>query len=142
MIGAVLGSAAIIIVLIIARILAAVCGVICAQNKSRKVHTSNKDARISQPVYDYIDLPEHKDDHDQSVDRPPNQVDWNGRDAVMERNEAYSLNPYALNEDYCDLNDSSSAADSKLNTDSGRIVIARNEAYGANCLSANTDEII
>ena len=47
--------------------------------------------------------------------------------AVMERNEAYDLSPY---EDYCDLNDSSSAADS--NRGSSRIIIARNEAYGEN----------
>ena len=39
----------------------------------------------------------------------------------------YDLSPY---EDYCDLNDSSSAADS--NRGSSRIIIARNEAYGEN----------
>ena len=137
-IGAVLGSAAIIVVLIIAGILAVVvCGVI---HKRRKVCTSNEDAGVPQPVYDYIDLPEFKDDNDQSVDHPPNQVDWNDGDSVMERNEAYGLSPYALDEDYCDLNDSSSAAD--ISRDSGRIIIARNEAYGVNCLSANTDEIV
>ena len=32
-------------------------------------------------------------------------------DAVMERNKAYSLSPCALDEDCCDLNDSSSVAD-------------------------------
>ena len=126
MIRAVLGSAAIIIVLILAGILAVVCGVIHAQNRSRKVCVSNKDAGVPQPVYDYIDLPELKDDHDQSVDCPPNQVNWNDGDAVMERNEAYGLSPYTFDEDYCDLNNSSSAAAS--NRDSGRIIIARNEA--------------
>ena len=124
-IGAVLGSAAIII-MILAGILAVVCGVIYAQNKSRTVCTSSKDAGVPQPVYDYIDLPELKDDHDQGVDHPPNQVNSNDGDAVMERNEAYGLSPYY--EDYCDLNDSSSAAD--ISRDSSTIVIARNEAYG------------
>ena len=59
-------------------------------------------------------------------------------DAVMERNEAYSLSPCAVDEDYCDLNDSSSAAD--ISGESGRIIIARNEAYGENSLSKETDE--
>ena len=81
----------------------------------------------SQCTTSYIDLPELKDDHDQSInDRPPNQVNWNDRDAVMERNEAYDLSPYTFDEDYCDLNDSSSAAAS--NRDSSRIIVARNEA--------------
>ena len=44
-------------------------------------------------------------------------------DAVMERNEAYGLSPCTLDEDYCDLNDSSSAAD--ISGESGRIIIAR-----------------
>ena len=91
-------------------------------------------------MYDYIDLPELNDDHDQSVDYPPNQVNWNDGDAMMERNEAYDLSPYTLDEDYCDMNDSSSAAD--INRDSGRIIIARNEAYGTNCPSAKTDVIV
>ena len=61
-------------------------------------------------------------------------------DAVMERNEAYGLSSCALDEDYCDLIDNSSAADS--NRDSGRIIIARNEAYGENSLimSEGTNE--
>ena len=83
-IGAVLGTIA-VVVLIIAGILAvAVCGVIRAQNRSRKVYVSNKDTGIPQPVYDYIDLPEHKDSHDQRVDHrysgPSNQVNWNDGD--------------------------------------------------------------
>ena len=77
MIGAVLGSVA-IVVLILARILVSVVyGVIRAQNRSRNVYVSNKDAGIRQPAYDHIDLPEFKDDNDQrGVDRryngPPN----------------------------------------------------------------------
>ena len=83
-IGAVLGTVA-VVVLILAGILAvAVCGVIRAQNRSRKVYVANKDAGILQPVYDYIDLPELKDGHDQRVDRrysgPPNQVNCNDGD--------------------------------------------------------------
>ena len=83
-IGAVLGTIA-VVVLIIAGILAvAVCGVIRAQNRSRKVYVSNKDTGIPQPVYDYIDLPVHKDSHDQRVDHrysgPSNQVNWNNGD--------------------------------------------------------------
>ena len=131
-IGAVLGSAAIIIV-ILAGILAVVCGVIYAQNKSRTVCASNRDAGDPQPVYDYIDLPH------QSVDCPPNQVNRNDGDAVMERNEAYGLSPYY--EDYCDLNDTVSSSAADISRDCGTIIIARNEAYGANNLSANTNEI-
>ena len=83
-IGAVLGTIA-VVVLIIAGILAvAVCSVIRAQNRSKKVYVSNKDTGIPQPVYDYIDLPEHKDSHGQRVDHrysgPSNQVNWNDGD--------------------------------------------------------------
>ena len=114
--------------MILLGILAALSGVIYTQNKSRTVCASNRDAGVSQPVYDYIDLPELKDDHDLSIDPPPNQVNWNDGDAVMERNEAYGLSPCTLVEDYCDLTDSSSAAD--ISRDSGRIIIASNEAHG------------
>ena len=114
--------------MILLGILAALSGVIHTQNKSRTVCASNRDAGVPQPMYDYIDLPELKDDHDQGADHPPNQVNSNDGDAVMERNEAYGLSPCALDEDYCDLNDSSSAAD--ISRDSGRIIIASNEAYG------------
>ena len=83
-IGAVLGTIA-VVVLIVAGILAvAVCSVIRAQNRSKKVYVSNKDTGIPQPVYDYIDLPEHKDSHGQRVDHrysgPSNQVNWNDGD--------------------------------------------------------------
>ena len=50
------------------------------------------------------------------------------------------MSPCALDEDYCDLNDSSSAADS--NRGSSRIIIARSEAYSENSLivSEETNE--
>ena len=86
-IGAVLSSVA--VVLILAGILiVVVCGVIRAQNRSRNVYVSNKNAGIPQPVYDHIDLPELKDDDNRGVDRryngPPNQVNWNNGDDYNE----------------------------------------------------------
>ena len=54
---------------------------------------SNKDAGVPQPVYDYIDLPELKDDNDRGVDRryngPPNQVNWNDGDEIKDDAEIY-----------------------------------------------------
>ena len=86
-IGAVLSSVA--VVLILAGILiVVVCGVIRAQNRSRNVYVSNKDAGIPQPVYDHIDLPELKNDDDRGVDchynGPPNQINWNDGDDYNE----------------------------------------------------------
>ena len=80
-IGAVLGSVAMVVLILAGILVVVVCGVIHAQNRSRNVYVSNKDAGIPQPVYDYIDLPELKDDNGQRVDRryngPPNQVNRN-----------------------------------------------------------------
>ena len=87
-IGAVLGSVAIVVLILAGILVSVVCGVIRAQNRSRNVYVSNKDAGIPQPVYDHIDLPELKDDNDQRVDRcyngPPNQVNWNDGDDYNE----------------------------------------------------------
>ena len=88
-IGAVLGSVAIVVLILAGILVSVVCGVIRAQNRSRNVYVSNKDAGIPQPVYDHIDLPELKDDNDQrGVDRryngPPNQVNRNGGDDYNE----------------------------------------------------------
>ena len=79
-IGAVLGSVAIVVLILAGILVSVVCGVIRAQNRSRNVYVSNKNAGIPQPVYDHIDLPELKDDNDQ----PPNQVNWNDGDDYNE----------------------------------------------------------
>ena len=72
----------------------------------------------SYPIYDYpTHLPEN---NDYQIVAEKTRVEGMTSDAVMERNEAYGLSPCTLDEDYCDLNDSSSAADS--NRDSGRII--------------------
>ena len=85
----------------------------------------------SYPIYDYpTHLPEN---NDYQIVAEKTRTEGMSLDAVMERNEAYGLSPCALDEDYCELNDSSSAAD--INGESGRIIIARNEAYGENSLS-------
>ena len=92
----------------------------------------------SYPIYDYpIHLPEN---NDYQIVAGKTRIEGMTSVTVMERNEAYGLSPCTLDEDYCDLNDSSSAADS--NRDSSRIIIARNEAYGENSLimSEETNE--
>ena len=87
----------------------------------------------SYPIYDYpTHLPENNDY--QIVDK--RRIDGMISDVVMERNEAYGLSPSTLDEDYCDMNGSRSAADI---TGSSRIITARNEAYGENS-SEETDE--
>ena len=87
----------------------------------------------SYPIYDYpTHLPENNDY--QIVDK--RRIDGMISDAVMERNEAYGLSPCTLDEDYCDLNGNSSAADIR---GSSKIITARNEAYGENS-SEETDE--
>jgi hypothetical protein len=77
------------------------------------------------PTYDYpMYLPENSE-HQTVADKRSN--DGMISDAVMERNEAYDLSPCTL--DYCDMNGSSSAAD--VNRGGSKIIITRNEAYGA-----------
>ena len=90
----------------------------------------------SYPIYDYpTHLPENNDY--QIVDKRTG-IDGMISDVVMETNEAYGLIPCTLDEDYCDLSGSSSAADVGS---SGRIIIARNEAYGEHS-SEETDAVM
>ena len=91
----------------------------------------------SYPIY--YDYPTHlPENNDYQIVADKIRAEGMSSDAVMERNEVYSLSPCALDEDCCDLNDSSSVA--AINGESGRIIIARNEAYGENSLSEETDE--
>ena len=90
----------------------------------------------SYPIYDYpTHLPEN---NDYQIVAEKTRTEGMSSDTVMERNEAYGLSPCALDEDYCDLNDSSSAVD--INGENSRIITARNEAYGENSPSEETDE--
>ena len=84
-IGAVLGSVAVVILILAGLLAVVVCRVFRTQRKSRtEVHivSSNKGAGVQQPVYDYIDLPELK--LDDTIDRRysgvPHQAKRNDRD--------------------------------------------------------------
>ena len=79
-IGIVLGSVTAIILILSGLLAVVVCGVFRTQNKSRKVHVSNKGAGIQQPVYDYIDLPELDAGIDRRYSGLPNQAKQNERD--------------------------------------------------------------
>ena len=63
MIGIVLGSITAVILILAGLLALAMCGVVHAQSKSRKVQVSSKEAAVQQPVYDYIDLPELDNDN-------------------------------------------------------------------------------
>ena len=81
-VGAIVGVVAVVTLILAGMLAVIVCRVFRTQRESRKVHVSiAKGAGVQQPVYDYIDLPEHKLDHDHGsagVDRRysglPNQV--------------------------------------------------------------------
>ena len=81
-VGAILGAVAVVTLILAGLLAVIVCRVFRTQRESRKVHVSIANhAGVHQPVYDYIDLPEHKLDHDHGsagVDRRysglPNQV--------------------------------------------------------------------
>ena len=63
----------------------------------------------SYPIY--YDYPTHlPENNDHQIVAEKTRTEGMSSDTVMERNEAYGLSPCALDEDYCDLNDSSSAA--------------------------------
>ncbi len=92
-IGIVLGSITAVILILAGLLAVAMCGVIHAQNKSRKVQVSSKDTEAHQPVYDYIDLPELDNDNRR----------YSGLPEKARQNEiAYEVTKYDPNADIYD----------------------------------------